>query len=173
MLKKLIMFVVVGLVGGLLITIGSVLFFNKSVEQAIAPADNEGEGNGVTSAVPVPGSDVPEMVVGSGITAVVTYTDSGFDPQELGPIAPGDKVIFRNESSRPIWPATAMHPTHAVYDGTTLNEHCAEGAAPSFDSCRGIEPGGEWSFIFERVGNWQYHDHLKLGYYGTIVVKAE
>jgi len=180
MFKKLIIFMVVVLVGGLLIGVLNIAFFNSGAERAIAPTEGI-DGNDNPRAgleVPVPGSDplqrvedeasVPETVVVPS-EAVVIYSNSGFSPGILA-IKAGDTAIFRNQGQRDFWPASALHPTHAVYDGTTLNEHCGDGGS-SFDSCRGIPPGGEWEFVFNKVGTWRYHDHLNASRTGTIVVE--
>ena len=160
---------VVVLVGGLVLVVLNSLFFGGGAELALAPTDGEDK-SGPSVAMPVPGSDVPEMIVASENENVVVYSDSGFSPSELN-IKSGDKIVFRNESSRPVWPASALHPTHAVYDGTNFDRHCAEGATPAFDACREVEPGGEWSFTFDKIGTWKYHDHLNASRTGTIVVE--
>ena len=167
MFKKLIIFVVVALVGGLLLVVLNNMFFGGGVELAVAPTTEESGEAGPSAAVPVNGSD-SEMVPAS--EKVVVYSASSFSPSEIR-IKAGDTVSFRNENSLPFWPGSALHPTHAVYDGTTFDAHCAEGATPSFDACREIEPGGGWSFVFNKVGSWKYHDHLNASRTGTIVVE--
>lgn len=168
MVKKLIIFVVVVLVGGVLLAVLNNLFFGGGVERVVAPTEDVG-GSGPSAAMPVPGSDAPEMIVINDKNVLV-YSDNGFSPSVLT-VQAGEKVVFRSESSQPVWPASALHPTHAVYDGTNLDKHCAKGAGPAFDACRGIEPGGEWSFVFNKVGTWKYHDHLNASRTGTIVVE--
>lgn len=95
---------------------------------------------------------------------VVNYTSSGFSPQTID-IKSGDTVIFKNQSSINVWPASAVHPTHAVYP-------TAGGCIGStFDACKGISPGNSWSFKFETKGSWKYHNHLNPGQNGTVVVQ--
>ncbi len=102
---------------------------------------------------------------------IIVYTDKGFSPNILK-IKVGEKVIFKNESSQPMWPASDVHPNHSVYSGTTLFEHCGTPLENSaFDACRGILPGDSWSFIFEKKGSWNFHDHLNPQYRGTIIVE--
>ena len=110
----------------------------------------------------------PEM---TGET-VVTYMDAGYAPSPLT-IAVGETVTFRNESSEAMWTASAMHPTHTVYSGTALEEHCPDIAGDAFDACTGIQPGDEWSFTFMKEGTWNYHNHLNASHFGSIVVTAE
>ncbi|MBI2049922.1 MAG: cupredoxin domain-containing protein [Candidatus Staskawiczbacteria bacterium] len=101
---------------------------------------------------------------------VVVYTDSGYSPNTIT-IKKGQTVTFKNQSSSSMWPASAMHPTHRVYDGTSLEEHCPNTANSAFDACKGILPGGSWAFRFDKIGNWKYHDHLTTTYFGAIIVE--
>lgn len=94
----------------------------------------------------------------------VYHTDSGFSPNPLK-IKVGETIIFKNDGSRPIWVASAVHPTHNVYPTTG---GCI---GSTFDSCADIEPGKSWSFKFDFMGNWKYHDHLNASDYGSIIVE--
>jgi plastocyanin len=66
-----------------------------------------------------------------------------------------------------MWVASAVHPTHAVYSGTNLDTHCPDIEQNAFDQCEDDE---EYSFTFDKAGDWRYHDHLNEGYFGTITV---
>ncbi len=100
----------------------------------------------------------------------VVYTDSGFSPNLLT-VKRGETVTFVNEGSDTFWPASAMHPTHKVYPGSDI-EKCGTAEAPKiFDACRGIQPGGSWSFTFDEIGSWNYHNHLNPKNFGKIVVE--
>jgi len=101
---------------------------------------------------------------------VVTYTDLGYSPSTIT-IKKGETVIFKNQSSRSMWTASAVHPTHRVYSGTSLDEHCPDTTGTAFDACKGFLPGESWSFIFNKTGTWKYHDHLNPGSVGTIIVE--
>jgi len=101
---------------------------------------------------------------------VVTYTNSGYSPNTIT-IKKGETVTFKNQSSRSMWPASAVHPTHTVYSGTSLSEHCPDTTGTAFDACKGFLPGQSWSFTFNKTGTWKYHDHLNPGATGTIVVE--
>lgn len=87
--------------------------------------------------------------------AVVKMYDGNFDPETLS-VKKCTKVTFKNESTESRWPASNIHPTHGIY--------------PEFDPQRTIEPGKEWSFVFDKVGNWKYHDHLYPTIRGVISV---
>ena len=101
---------------------------------------------------------------------VITYTDSGYSPNTLT-IKNGETVIFKNQSSSSMWPASAMHPTHRLYSDTSLDEHCPDTTNSAFDACTGFLPGESWSFKFDKTGNWKYHDHLNTKNFGAIIVE--
>ncbi|OGG47958.1 hypothetical protein A3D66_01335 [Candidatus Kaiserbacteria bacterium RIFCSPHIGHO2_02_FULL_50_9] len=98
--------------------------------------------------------------------ATITYSASGFSPNPVT-IKKGETVIFVNESGHDMWIASAMHPTHAVYPEKTPGD-CFGSA---FDACKGISSGQSWSFTFNSVGEWGYHDHLSTKNFGKVIVK--
>ena len=91
----------------------------------------------------------------------VTYTNSGYLPSTLT-VKKGETVTFKNQSSRAMWTASAVHPTHRGYPTTG---GCL---GSTFDACAGIQPGNSWSFKFDISGTWKYHNHLSPGDTGTI-----
>ena len=158
---------IIGIVIVLVVLGGFFLIGKDQVTQA--PVSNE---------MPVLGEEgegVPEMIVTeepmqppSPQTATVTYTDSGFSPNELH-IKSGGTVVFKNMSSGSMWPASAMHPTHNVYQQHT--GMCALIGGSNFDACGPIAPGVSWSFQFNSVGSWAYHDHTSPNFFGKIIVE--
>lgn len=116
-------------------------------------------------AVKESGADQPEAVEAvEGQPPFVDMMDGGFLPSSLT-VSAGTTVTFRNSSNKPIWPASAMHPTHAVYP--------AKGGCigSTFDACKGVNPGETWTFIFSEKGTWKYHDHLTPNAIGEISVE--
>lgn len=100
----------------------------------------------------------------------ITYGESGFSPATVE-IDAGDVVAFKNNDDRPIWPASAVHPTHRVYPGSGI-EKCGTAAAGSiFDACSNVLSGNSWSFRFDEIGTWKYHNHLNPNHTGTVIVK--
>ncbi|TAL19179.1 hypothetical protein EPN90_04395 [Patescibacteria group bacterium] len=95
---------------------------------------------------------------------VVTYSDSGYSPKTLN-IKTGETVTFKNTSSRAMWTASAVHPSHAAYPTTG---GCI---ASTFDACVSIRPGASWTFKFDLAGSWKYHNHVNPADTGTIVVE--
>ncbi|OGZ44908.1 MAG: hypothetical protein A3C84_00975 [Candidatus Ryanbacteria bacterium RIFCSPHIGHO2_02_FULL_48_12] len=85
----------------------------------------------------------------------IRMTKNGFEPEEVT-IQKGMRVTWVNEDSVPRWPASNLHPTHGIY--------------PEFDPLEGIPPGASWSFVFDRVGSWRFHDHLLPQMKGTVYV---
>lgn len=100
----------------------------------------------------------------------ITYSADGFSPAKLT-IKKGDKVTWKNNSLADMWVATAIHPTHRVYPGSGIDKCGTREAVNIFDACKAIQPGGSYSFTFDEVGTWNYHDHLTLGKYGSVVVE--
>lgn len=106
----------------------------------------------------------------AGQKNVVTLTDTGYSPATLT-IKKGEMVVFKNGSSDSMWVASAMHPTHTAYSGTSVDQHCPDTAGTAFDACRAYLPGEFWPFIFNKVGSWKYHNHLNSTQWGTIIVQ--
>ncbi|MBM3933767.1 MAG: hypothetical protein FJ319_05620 [SAR202 cluster bacterium] len=76
---------------------------------------------------------------------VVRFTDAGFEPKRLD-VTAGQAVWFVNDSSKKLWPASSIHPTHQIY--------------PEFDAKDTVPPGSAWSFTFDKPGFWRYHNHM-------------
>ncbi len=98
----------------------------------------------------------------------IDYTDAnGFTPDNIS-IKIGDTVKFVNKSNSEMWVASADHPTHTKYSGTTRAEHCPDTANSAFDQCAA---GSEFSFTFAKAGTWGYHNHKNPRMQGTILVQ--
>jgi plastocyanin len=100
-------------------------------------------------------------------TVTVRYMDTGFEPQNIT-VDSGDTVMWVNESTNDMWVASAMHPTHSVFDGTTLSEHCPNPANDAFDQCANTD---EYSFTFTQEGEWAYHNHSLANHFGRVTVE--
>ncbi|MEX0877510.1 MAG: hypothetical protein WDZ40_01445 [Candidatus Spechtbacterales bacterium] len=88
----------------------------------------------------------------------VELRNDGFYPKEVT-VKIGEEVRFVNKRDRSFWPASNLHPTHAIY--------------PEFDPGEPVGAGETWSFVFEVPGIWNYHDHLAPSFVGRIVVLDE
>lgn len=156
------------LVVAVAVALGSFLLLSRPSD---VTAPQSGATGSINNSAPTPTS--PTAVTpqpSTEVIATITYTNNGFSLSTLT-IKAGTVVAFQNKSSSPSWPASAIHPTHAVYDGTSLLEHCQNGTSDTFDHCKGINPGESWSFRFDKIGSWKYHNHLNAGEKGVIVVQ--
>ena len=114
--------------------------------------------------------ETPEETLPANLNAVI-YNEDGYSPSTLR-VAMGTTVVFENASSQSMWTASDAHPTHRLYDGTSLDEHCGNGGeAASFDACAGTQPGNSWEFKFDKKGVWKYHNHLNPSHTGAITVE--
>jgi plastocyanin len=116
------------------------------------------------------------MTVESGSPTAATgttiiYSDQGFSPASLT-VPLGTTITFVNQSSRDMWVASAMHPGHTAYSGTSLSEHCPDTTNTAFDECTAVAAGNSFSFTFNKEGTWKYHNHTYAADYGAVVVTA-
>jgi plastocyanin len=158
----IILVVIVVLIGGYF------LFFNKSGTPIV---ENNPTSAGLETTNPkVNGTPVEsgaKMETGTVSTVkntvnvakkvTVNYTNSGFSPKTIT-IKKGDAVTFVNESSGGMSVASDPHPTHTDY--------------PEFDQFKSPEKGQKsYTFVFDKVGSWGYHNHLNPSMVGTVVVE--
>ncbi len=86
---------------------------------------------------------------GGPVTATITITASGVSPSSVT-VAPGSRVTFVNNDSRPHEPASDPHPTH--------------GSCPPLDQIGFIAAGqSRTSGNLNTAGTCSYHDHLNDG----------
>ncbi|MEK7087722.1 MAG: hypothetical protein AAB891_00345 [Patescibacteria group bacterium] len=114
----------------------------------------EKEGADVSSFMPVPGTNTPEMIVSKEVRVI--YNTQGFSPKTIT-IKKGDIVVFENKTGKSASVASDEHPTHLLY--------------PEFDQYKSDQRGkAEFRFMFEKTGTWKYHDHLNATMTGTVIV---
>lgn len=119
---------------------------------------------------PVKKSDDANKKSATAENTIITYDDNGFSPSTLT-VKAGTKVTFKNNSSGDFWPASAMHPTHEKYPGSSITKCGTSAATTIFDACAGVAQGASWAFTFKEKGSWGYHDHLNASHYGKVVVE--
>lgn len=100
---------------------------------------------------------VPAVSLSHGGEHVFVMTDDGYTPTDMT-IELGETIVFKNSGSDDRWPASNIHPTHAIYS--------------EFDAMKPVLPGESWSFTFEKEGTWRWHDHLTPSMNGEIVVSS-
>lgn len=92
---------------------------------------------------------------GQDQAVLVEMTPNGFSETEIT-IAQGHTIRWQNNDTDFRWPASNVHPNHDEY--------------PEFDPLEPIPPGESWDFTFDQVGEWEFHDHLKPYFVGTVTV---
>lgn len=134
-----------------------------------APAEGEKKGGAVEPAMEKE-EQIPEPAETGAKEYVVKITDTAYEPSEVK-LKQGDSVKWVNESSTQNWPATAKHPTHEVYPGSSITKCGSADESQIFDACKGIKPGESYSFTFNEKGPWAYHEHINVKMFGKIVVE--
>lgn len=93
----------------------------------------------------------------AGESAIIYMDESGFEPRQIM-VKQGAELVFKNRGKGARWPASNIHPTHGLY--------------PEFDPKQSIAPGQGWRFVFEKPGEWRFHDHLDPSFIGLITVSG-
>jgi plastocyanin len=148
----------------LVVVAGAVGWYVTS-RQGTAPPPSGQTANNV---VPQQGSQVPDANTtgGAPTSATVVLSANGFSPASVT-VKKGGTVVWTNEGSGAMWVAVDNHPTHTHYDGTTRSSHCPDTTNSAFDQCAS---GNNFSFVFDKVGTWRYHNHANAGQSGTVIV---
>ncbi|MEK7649464.1 MAG: cupredoxin domain-containing protein [Patescibacteria group bacterium] len=95
------------------------------------------------------------VLLGGGTEIIMK--DKVYTPKNLR-IKVGERITFINEDASEVyWPASNIHPTHEIYS--------------EFDPQKPVPTGSSWSFVFNKKGEWRYHDHLFPEITGSIVVE--
>ena len=74
------------------------------------------------------------------------------------------------DEGRSFWPASNIHPTHSAYPGSGIEKCSTGGKGSVFDACEPLSSGARYSFIFNQVGQWRFHDHINPQATGTVIV---
>lgn len=153
--KPLIIIVVIIVIIG-----GFFLFFGKSNAPVVdkMTTSNTEAANPKVNGVPVDiGAKMETGTVETITKVTVNYTDSGFSPKTVT-IKKGDSITFINESNGGMSVASDPHPTHTNY--------------PAFDQYKSGEKGSKsYTFVFDKIGSWGYHNHLNSSNTGLVVVE--
>ena len=98
-----------------------------------------------------------------GFQALVSYTDTGFEPTELT-IKEGETIRFTNNSSDKLWVAAS---------GKTIYPAGGGCASSAFDSCAAFEPMDYWEFTFSQSGEWDFVNNIDKTKGGVVRVNVE
>lgn len=191
-LKNLIILlisIVVVVIGGFLITRNSTDTVEPSPSAntttplvTASPSESVRPRIPVASATPDTDKDIPEESPTPVVEAtpsesptpepigstLITFTNSGYEPTYIE-VEAGTVVTFENDSTSSMWTASNNHPTHTLYPGSGISL-CDTESDKIFDACGPVQPGESWSFQFDEIGTWRYHDHLSPGESGIILV---
>ncbi len=163
---------IIVLLAVLVVVGGGVYWYSSMQGGSVQPAEQSTNTATTTTENP---TGQASTTVGVGVTvgssavpmsATVTYSADGFSPQAVT-IKKGGTVTWVNEGDGNMWVGAASHPSHTSYSGTTLAEHCGGTAPESFDQC---ENGDQYSFTFDKVGKWNYHNHSRASHFGSVTV---
>lgn len=139
-----------------------------------APTENVPSTESTTEAVTEPAAETTTKSTAtkpSGPeTHTVEITASGFVPGTVT-VKAGDKVEWLNGHTVDAWPASAVHPTHQAYPGSSFNKCNTVDEDKIFDACGRLQQGETYSFVFTQKGTWKYHNHLNFRQTGTVVVE--
>jgi len=162
--------------------VGGYLFFSQSrpaspesAEQTNTPNEQDVSRTENTDETPSPSlsqnegeTSTPESQENQ-LQATITYTDSGFSPNALT-VKMGTVVTFVNNSSEGMWIASANHPIHALYPGSSISKCGTVERGIIFDACAVVTLGETFQFRFDNIGAWGYHNHGDPRQTGTIIV---
>lgn len=88
-------------------------------------------------------------------SAVVTVTNSGFEPKDLK-IKVGTQVVWTNKSGQTVTVNSDNHPTHLLWPFLNLG---------AFDNGQSV------SVVFAKAGKYTYHNHFDSSQTGTVIVE--
>ena len=167
--NKNVLYVGIGVVVLLVLLAGVAFAFKVQIQGMVAPVEGPVEENvevqqgdestaGTEESTEGTTMNGEESTGGATVAAVVEvdYTASGFTPTEVT-IKKGGTVKFVDKSGNPMDVASAPHPVHTDYTGFDQGKSSASGM-------------NEYSFTFDKVGTWGYHNPENPVHRGTVVV---
>ncbi len=103
----------------------------------------------------------PKMEDGTVAATInsVIYDGTKFTPSTMT-VKQGDSITFVNDSTGGMSVASDPHPAHTIY--------------PEFDQYKTSAKGQKtFTFTFEKIGTWGYHNHLNSSAVGSVTVTAK
>jgi len=145
------------IVAAIVLIILGISFFSKKNTQDEIPEENLSPQENIIS-------ETPEIT-----EHFVEITLEGFVPKNLE-IKQGEKVTWINKLATESRPASNFHPTHTNYPSSSIIMCGTAEEKNTFDACRNLKKEESYSFIFNEVGSWEYHNHLQPSKSGRIIV---
>ena len=143
-------------------------FGNKSTTTTLPEIEEDETGSGIGTPPEVLNPREPSQTIPQ--THTIEMSSIGFSPSTLT-IKAGDTVKFLAVDNSDRWTASAVHPTHTVYPGSSISKCNTDERDEIFDACKTIPNGQSFSFTFTKIGTWNYHDHKDPSEKGVIVVE--
>lgn len=106
---------------------------------------------GTTSIPPYTPRVAAKVRASQGFEYLVSYTDGGFEPQQLA-VESESTIRFTNNSSERLW----VSATDSLYPQTRPG--CG---SSDVDSCVPLDPMDFWEFRFVERGDWVVHNNLR------------
>ena len=114
--------------------------------------------------IPPPTADIQAQLAKShGFNALVSYTDSGFEPATLT-LQKGQTVRFTNNSSHDLWVG------ELTKTNTADNPNISNCGETPFNSCKVLKPGEFWEYTFYTTGTFDYQDNEHTSSQASIVI---
>lgn len=135
------------IVVGILILVSAIYFGNRARSYP-APAEQQ-------EIIEMPQATGSLPSVSSKRSLVISYTNQGFSPETIT-VKMGEEVTFVNESTKKMWIASDPHPLHT--------------GLPTFDQLKSVGQGESYTYTFDKVGTWKYHNHVTPSVGGTVIV---
>lgn len=159
---------VIGIIIAILIIGGGAWYLmqDQGIDTGLPGGNGTSTPTGGTSTTTGTGTSTATSTSGTATTTTVTYSASGFSPASIT-VKTGSTVRFVNQSGSNMWVASDIHPSHSLYAGTTLRDHCPDTSGTAFDQCAA---GNEYTFTFTKAGTWKYHNHVNAADTGTVIV---
>jgi len=113
-------------------------------------------GNNKTAlVVPSQPTAKPPIIEVNNSIETITLTDTGFVPKDIV-IKAGTKVVWENRSGIPATVSSDNHPTHLLYPFLNLGE---------------FADGSSLQVVFDKAGNYSYHNHINPNQKGSVTVE--
>jgi plastocyanin len=157
--KKLTLYIMKTLLGIVIVVILGVLIWRLADGTATAPTTNVNINATSTSS-----TNSGQVATSTGsttstpVTRTVTYNGTTFSPSSIT-IKQGDSITFINTSANEMRVASNDHPEHTIYPEFDQGETTADGMKT-------------FTFTFNKIGTWGYHDHENDSVGGTVIVTA-
>lgn len=135
----------IGIVGVVVVLVVAVVIVVST--KSSAPAN--------TPAVANPSPTVTQATEEKSSSTDVTVTANGFEAKDIT-IKAGDKVTWTNESGTKVTVNSAVHPTHLLWPFLNLGS---------------FEDGQSVSVVFEKAGEYKYHNHFNSSQVGSVTVE--